>query len=52
VEQLLNDKALARQMGEHGRQLVAEQYEFSKYINALESLFARAVEEPALAAIA
>ncbi len=52
VEELLGDKALARQMGERGRQLVAEQYEFSEYISGLENLFERAVEEPALAAMA
>ena len=49
VEELLGDKALARQMGERGRQLVAEQYDFSKYISGLENLFVRAVEKPALA---
>ena len=47
VEDLLGDKSLARQMGERGRQLVAEQYEFSEYISGLENLFVRAVEEPA-----
>lgn len=52
VDELLGNKALARQMGEHGRQLVAEQYKFSEYINGLETLFARAVEQPALAAAA
>jgi glycosyltransferase involved in cell wall biosynthesis len=52
VEELLGDKALARQMGERGRQLVAEQYEFSKYIRGLEQMFARAAEQPALAAVA
>lgn len=52
VEKLLGDKALARQMGERGRQLVAEQYEFSKYISGLENLFERVVERPALAVMA
>jgi glycosyltransferase involved in cell wall biosynthesis len=52
VEELLNDKAQARQMGERGRQLVAEQYRFSDYISRLEKLFARAVKNPALAAMA
>ncbi len=52
VEELLGDKALARQMGERGRQLVAEQYDFSEYISGLENLFERAVEEPALAVMA
>ncbi|MBC8096653.1 MAG: glycosyltransferase family 4 protein [Akkermansiaceae bacterium] len=52
VDELLGDKMLARQMGEHGRQLVADQYEFSKYISGLENLFERAVERPAFAVIA
>ena len=52
LDELLANKALARQMGERGRQLVAEQYNFSDYINGLETLFARAVEQPALAAAA
>ena len=43
VEQLLRDKVLARQMGERGRQLVAQQYDFQKYIGRLESLFARVI---------
>ena len=41
VEDLLRDKALARQMGERGRTMVNECYEFSEYIDGLESLFAR-----------
>ncbi len=48
VEELLGDKALARKMGECGRQLVAKQYEFSEYVSGLENLFERAVERPAL----
>jgi len=52
VEDLLGDKAQARQMGERGRQSVAEQYEFSEYISGLEQLFARVVGEPAFAAVA
>jgi glycosyltransferase involved in cell wall biosynthesis len=52
VEELLGDKSLARQMGERGRQLVVEQYEFSKYISGLENLFAQVAEKPALAAVA
>ena len=51
VEELLGDKALARQMGERGRQLVAEQYGFSKYITGLENLLEQAVEKPATAAL-
>lgn len=52
VEELLDDKALGRQMGERGRQLVARQYQFSEYISGLENVFERAVERPALAAMA
>ena len=49
LDQLLGDKELGRQMGERGRQLVAEQYAFSEYINGLENLFERAVGQPAYA---
>src|SRR5205823_15061633 len=35
VELLLRDKTLARRMGERGLQLLAEQFDFSKYITAL-----------------
>jgi len=52
VEELLSDKQLARQMGERGRKLVTEQYEFSKYITGLENLFSRSIEQPALAVMA
>lgn len=52
VEELLGDKALARRMGEHGRQLVATQYQFSEYITGLENVFERTVKRPALTAMA
>lgn len=52
VEELLRDKALARQMGERGRQLVVQQYGFSEYISGLEDLFERAAGRPALAVMA
>ena len=52
IEDLLRDKALARQMGERGRQLVSEHFEFSKYISGLEQLFERVIEEAALTAAA
>ncbi len=52
VVELLDDKPLARLMGERGRQVIAERFEFSEYINGLENLFERAAEQPALAAIA
>jgi len=45
VEQLLHDKSLACRLGEQGRQMVADQFEFSKYIEGLENLFARVVDE-------
>ncbi len=41
VEELLRDKALARQLGTNGRQWVGERFGFAKYINGLEELFAR-----------
>jgi glycosyltransferase involved in cell wall biosynthesis len=41
VDTLLQDKKLARQMGEHGRQWVGERFGFPKYISGLEALFAR-----------
>lgn len=52
VEELLGNKALGRQMGERGRRLVAEQFEFSKYVTGLESLFARVAQETTNVAIA
>src|SRR5689334_21576515 len=45
VEELLGDKTLARQMGETGRLLVSEHYDFSRTITRLEDLFARVVAE-------
>jgi len=45
VEQLLRDKALARQMGEQGRGMIAEYYGFTHYIDALEKLFARVANQ-------
>lgn len=41
VEELLQDKGLARKLGEHGRQWVGERFGFPKYISGLEDLFAR-----------
>ncbi|HVU33648.1 MAG TPA: glycosyltransferase family 4 protein [Opitutaceae bacterium] len=41
IEELLRDKALARKMGEHGRQWVGERFGFPKYIGGLEDLFHR-----------
>jgi glycosyltransferase involved in cell wall biosynthesis len=42
VDTLLLDKALARRLGENGRKLANEQFNFSRYIDGLENLFVRA----------
>jgi glycosyltransferase involved in cell wall biosynthesis len=47
LERLLLDKSLARQMGEKGLQFVSEEYDFPRYIDGLENLFARVVAERA-----
>lgn len=41
IDELLQDKSLARKMGEHGRQWVGERFGFPKYISGLENLFSR-----------
>jgi glycosyltransferase involved in cell wall biosynthesis len=41
ISQLLRDKALGRQMGARGRQLVREKYGFTQYIDGLEKMFTR-----------
>ena len=45
IERLLNDKALARKMGEQGRTLVNERYDFDRYIEDLEDMFTRVISE-------
>jgi glycosyltransferase involved in cell wall biosynthesis len=45
VAQLLHDKPLARKLGGQGRQMVTDQFEFSKYIDSLENLFTRAADK-------
>jgi glycosyltransferase involved in cell wall biosynthesis len=45
IDELLRDKPLARQLGEQGRTTVAEHYSFSKYIDGLEQLFQRVMDE-------
>lgn len=42
VEELLRNKTLARRLGEQGRVMVAEYYDFSKYVAGLENVFGRA----------
>jgi glycosyltransferase involved in cell wall biosynthesis len=43
VEELLRDKALARRLGEQGRQFAREKFEFAKYISGLEEMFAKVI---------
>jgi glycosyltransferase involved in cell wall biosynthesis len=45
IEELLTNKALARQMGQQGRRMVEECYEFHDYIDGLEGLFARITDK-------
>jgi glycosyltransferase involved in cell wall biosynthesis len=45
VEELLTNKTLARRMGEQGRRMVEECYEFHDYIDGLEGLFARVTDK-------
>ena len=42
VETLLQDKTLARAMGERGRKTIAQSFSFGSYIDGLELLFMRA----------
>jgi glycosyltransferase involved in cell wall biosynthesis len=46
VEALLRDKALARAMGERGRQALVESFSFTQYVDNLELLFRRAAARP------
>ena len=45
VEQLLNDKPRAKQLGEAGLKFVSERYDFETYIGDLEKMFARIIAE-------
>ena len=45
LKQLLQDKALARQLGENGLKLVSERYDFPQYIVDLETMFTRVAAE-------
>jgi glycosyltransferase involved in cell wall biosynthesis len=47
IDSLLRDKALARELGQNGRRLASERFNFSTYIDGLESLFARAAQTEA-----
>lgn len=49
VDTLLTDKALARRLGHHGRQLAEEKFNFSAYLDGLEGLFSRLTGQPVAA---
>jgi glycosyltransferase involved in cell wall biosynthesis len=44
IEELLCDKTLARRLGEQGMAMVAECYDFSKYVDGLEDVFRRVAD--------
>lgn len=46
LEQLLRDKTRARRMGERGRERAAQHYDFDRYIDGLEDLFAGVTARP------
>jgi glycosyltransferase involved in cell wall biosynthesis len=41
IDRLLTDKALGRQLGARGRQLLRDKFNFDQYISGLEEMFAR-----------
>ena len=45
IEQLLNDKPLAKKLGEAGLKFVSERYDFETYIGDLEKMFTRVIAE-------
>ncbi len=45
IEQLLRDKPLARRMGECGRRLVRDKFDFDRYIRNLEEMFVKVFVE-------
>jgi len=45
VEQLLNNKTLARQLGARGRQLLRDKFNFDQYISGLEDMFSRVINQ-------
>jgi len=46
LDQLLQDKPLARRLGEAGLQFVSDRYDFDRYIGDLESLFTEVSSTP------
>jgi glycosyltransferase involved in cell wall biosynthesis len=51
IDQLLADRALARQLGARGKQLVSEKFGFDQYISGLEDVFSRVMREPSKQAL-
>jgi len=45
IDQLLNDKPLAKKLGEAGLKFVSERYDFETYIGDLEKMFATVIAE-------
>jgi glycosyltransferase involved in cell wall biosynthesis len=45
VDTLLSDKMLARRLGQSGRELADERFDFGTYIDGLEGLFSRAANQ-------
>jgi glycosyltransferase involved in cell wall biosynthesis len=45
IEQLITNKTLARQLGERGRQLLRDKFDFERYIFGLEEMFSRVIHE-------
>jgi glycosyltransferase involved in cell wall biosynthesis len=46
VDMLLSDKVLARRLGQSGRELADQRFDFGTYIDGLEGLFSRAANQP------
>ena len=46
IDQLLENKTLARQLGERGRQLLRDKFNFEQYIDGLEEMFLRLTRQP------
>ncbi len=47
IEQVLKDKMLGRQLGERGRQLLRDKFNFDQYISGLEEMFSRLIHQTA-----
>jgi glycosyltransferase involved in cell wall biosynthesis len=47
IEQLLENKILAQQLGERGRQLLRDKFNFDQYISGLEEMFSRVINQTA-----